>query len=135
MPSTRTRMMGVQIYKYEFEGFLQWGYNFYYTELSRRLVDPWKETDAGEAFAAGDAFSVYPLKDDVVPSLRLKVFKTALDDIRLLKLAEQKVGRAEVLAAIDRIAGMELTLNDYPIDEKFFEELYAYIFSVIDTPV
>jgi hypothetical protein len=60
------------------------------------------------------------------------VFKTALDDIRLLKLAEAKVGRDAVIAAIDRIAGTNLTLNDYPIDEKFFEELYAYIFSIIE---
>ncbi len=135
MPSTRTRMMGVQIYKYGFSGFLQWGYNFYYTQHSTRLVDPWKETDAGEAFAGGDSFSVYPYGDGVIPSLRLKVFKTALDDIRLLKLAEAKVGRDAVIAAIDSIAGMDLTLNEYPIDQKFFEELYAYIFSVIDAHV
>ncbi len=132
MPSARTRMIGVQIYKFDFQGFLHWGYNFYYTQHSTRLVDPWKETDAGEAFASGDAFSVYPYGDAVIPSLRLKVFKTALDDIRLLKLAEEKVGRDEVIAAIDRIAGMNITLRNYPIDEKFFEELYKYIFSVIE---
>jgi hypothetical protein len=132
MPSPRTRMIGVQIYKFDFEGFLHWGYNFYYTQHSTRLVDPWRETDAGEAFAGGDSFSVYPYGNDVVPSLRLKVFKTALDDIRLLKLAEQKVGREEVIRNIDRIAGMEITLRNYPITEKFFEELYEYIFSVIE---
>ncbi len=132
MPSPRTRMIGVQIYKFDFKGFLHWGYNFYYTQHSTRLVDPWKETDAGEAFAGGDSFSVYPYGDEVIPSLRLKVFKTALDDIRLLKLAEEKVGRDEVIAAIDRIAGMNITLRNYPIDEKFFEELYKYIFSVIE---
>ncbi|MBE6576981.1 MAG: DUF4091 domain-containing protein [Ruminococcaceae bacterium] len=132
MPSPRTRMIGVQIYKFDFQGFLHWGYNFYYTQHSTRLVDPWRETDAGEAFASGDAFSVYPYGDGVVPSLRLKVFKTALDDIRLLKLAEQKVGRDAVIEAIDRIAGRNITLRDYPITEKFFEQLYEYIFSVIE---
>ena len=67
-----------------------------------------------------------------IPTFYNRISKTALDDIRLLKLAEQKVGREEVIKAIDRIAGRDLTLRDYPIEEKFYEELYKYIFSVIE---
>ncbi len=131
MYSSRTRMMGVQLYKYDMQGFLQWGYNFYYSEQSIRKIDPWKETDGGEAFPSGDAFSVYPYGDGPIPSMRLKVFANALEDVRLLRLAEQKIGRETVLAEIDRIAGGTLTLTEYPTDERFFEELYKFIFKIL----
>ena len=40
MPAARTRILGVQLYLFQLEGFLQWGYNFYHTELSRRQNQP-----------------------------------------------------------------------------------------------
>jgi hypothetical protein len=128
MPSARTRMIGVQLYKYNIEGFLQWGYNFYYTQFSKRLVNPYTETDANQAFPGGDAFTVYPCGDGVTPSLRQKVFSNALEDIRLLRLLEQKLGRARVLEELERIAGMEITFSQYPTDERFFAELYRFAF-------
>ncbi len=131
MPSPRTRIIGVQMYKHKIEGFLHWGYNFYYSQLSRRLVDPYTETDAGEAFPSGDAFSVYPYRDGVISSLRQKVFANALDDIRLLELLEEKLGRERVLQELERIAGMEITFKSYPTDERFFEELYRFAFEVL----
>ena len=111
------------MYKYGIKGFLQWGYNFYYSQLSKRVIDPYRETDGGGAFPAGDPFSVYPYGDDVIPSLRLKVFKQALDDIRLLELWEDKIGRAEVVKRIETLAGMEITFKKYPKGEKIFEQI------------
>ncbi len=128
MPSARTRMIGVQLYKYAIEGFLQWGYNFYYTQLSKRLVNPYFETDSNAAFPSGDAFSVYPYRDGVTPSLRQKVFANALEDVRLLQLLEKKLGRARVIEEMERIAGMEITFSQYPRDERFFAELYRFAF-------
>lgn len=32
MPSGRNRITGVQLYKYNINGFLHWGYNFYFAE-------------------------------------------------------------------------------------------------------
>ena len=123
MPSYRNRIIGLQMYKYGIKGFLQWGYNFYYSQLSKRVIDPYRETDGGGAFPAGDPFSVYPYGDDVIPSLRLKVFKQALDDIRLLELWEDKIGRAEVVKRIETLAGMEITFKKYPKGEKIFEQI------------
>ena len=128
MPSSRNRIMGVLLYKYAVEGFLQWGYNFYYSSLSTRKIDPYCETDADMAFPSGDSFSVYPYKDGVIPSLRQKVFANALEDIRLLERLEEKIGRARVVAELDRLAGEPLTFVRYPIDERFFERLYQFIF-------
>lgn len=131
MPSSRTRIIGVQLYKYGIDGFLHWGYNFYYTALSKRLVDPWSETDAGQAFPSGDSFCVYPYGDTVIPSIRLKVFAKALEDIRLLHLLEEKIGRDGVISLIDRIAQTHLTFTNYPTDDLFFDRLYDSIFEIL----
>ena len=46
-------------------GFLQWGYNFYATQLSDYQVNPYEVTD-GEAFSpAGDCFQVYPGENEL----------------------------------------------------------------------
>ena len=128
MPSRRNRIIGVQMYKYNIAGFLHWGYNFYNTQYSKAKIDPFKVTDAGGAFPSGDSFSVYPYRDDVIPSLRLKVFKHALEDISLLKLLEDKIGRDEVIGLIDECAGIDITFKKYPTDDDFFTRLYKRVF-------
>lgn len=60
MPSRRNRIMGLLAYVYDLTGFLQWGFNFYFSQYSKRLIDPFACTDAGGAFPAGDPFMVYP---------------------------------------------------------------------------
>ena len=121
MPSARCRMIGTQMFKYDIAGFLQWGYNFYYTQLSkRRELDPYTENDAGGAFPAGDAFSVYPYKDGAIPSLRQKVFKEALNDHRLLSTLARVKGEAVAKALVDKIFGSDLTFKIYPIDEALY---------------
>lgn len=132
MPSARNRIIGTQIYKYNIEGFLHWGYNFYYTRHSIRKVDPFTETDAGEAFPSGDAFSVYPHRDGAIPSLRQKVFANALEDVRLLQLLESKIGRAETVALLDRVAEAPITFSDYPKSDTFFDRLYTEIFKALE---
>ena len=61
--SIRTRIIGYQMFKYDVKGFLHWGYNFYYTQLSKSLIDPYKVSDAGGKFPSGDSYVVYPAKD------------------------------------------------------------------------
>lgn len=131
MPSSRTRIIGVQMYKYRMQGFLQWGYNFYYTQLSQRMVNPFAETDADCSFPSGDAFSVYPYKDGAIPSLRQKVFGNALEDMRLLSLLEEKIGYDRVVELIERVAGMTVTFDEYPHDEQFFDKLYDAVFEAL----
>lgn len=129
MPSYRNRILGVQMYKANLRGFLHWGYNFYYTRLSKGVVDPYKETACGCEFVSGDAYSVYPYKDGVTPSLRMKVFYDALQDMRLLYLVEEKLGRDAVIAELDRLCGAPLTFKEYPRDARFFDQLETFIFS------
>lgn len=128
MPSARNRIIGVQLYKYGIKGFLHWGYNFYNSRYSRYKIDPYRVTDAAAGFPSGDAFSVYPYENGVIPSLRIKVFKNALEDMRLLQLLEKKIGRDAVNCGLDRVAGMEISFRSYPKDEGFFARLYDFIF-------
>ncbi len=128
MPSARTRIIGVQMFKYGIEGFLQWGYNFYYGEHSTCKIDPCAVTDGHCTWPGGDPFSVYPHGDDVIPSLRQKVFSNALEDMRLLALLEEKLGHEAAVAELERVAGMTITFSQYPHNDEFFEDLYQMIF-------
>lgn len=119
-PSLRNRILGTLLYQYDCDGFLQWGYNFYYTQLSRRPVDPFQETDAGGAFPAGDAFVVYPGENgEPLPSLRQKVFYDGIQDIAALRALEAKTSRAHALDVIREELG-EIDFTHYPMDNARF---------------
>lgn len=131
MPSSRNRIIAYQLYKYDIEGFLQWGYNFYYTQFSRSVINPFNVTDAGNAFPAGDAFSVYPGKDKAIESIRLKVFKEALQDISAMKLLEKYMSKDEIVKMFEKEAGMEIEFKNYPRGDKFILNTRERINSLI----
>ncbi len=123
MPSSRNRILGLQLYKFNIEGFLHWGYNFWYTQFSARPVDPYKVTDAGYAFPSGDAFCVYPGENGPVPSLRLKVFREALQDMQAAKLLESLIGREKVLEIIEEHVDGKISFDSYPRDAAWLLEV------------
>ncbi len=123
MPSYRNRAIGIQMYKYGIEGFLQWGYNFYYSKLGLYEINPYVTTSTDGLYSSGDAFSVYPGKDGAIPSIRAFVFREALEDIRLCTLLEKKIGKEAVVKLIEDEAGMEITFKSYPKDIEFFPRL------------
>jgi hypothetical protein len=135
MPSYRNRVIGIQLYKYQIEGFLQWGYNFYYSQLSRSVIDPFATTDAKNAFPSGDAFSVYPGQKDVIESLRIKVFKEALQDIRALRLLENYMSHDEIVTMIEQYTNCELRFDSYPKGEALFIGLREKINGLIKANV
>ncbi len=117
MPSGRNRITGFQLYKYGINGYLHWGYNFYYSQLSRRKINPFNDTCADEAFPGGDSFSVYPGENGPLDSIRSEVFYEAIQDISACKLLEKYIGRDEVLKIIEQ--DEEITWNSYSrIDSK-----------------
>ena len=123
MPSYRNRAIGIQMYKYGIEGFLQWGYNFYYSKLGLYEINPYLTTSTDGLYSSGDAFSVYPGRDGAIPSMRAFVFREALEDILLCRLLEKKIGKAAVVKLIEDEAGMEITFKSYPKDVDFFPRL------------
>ncbi len=108
----RTRIMGLQLYKYNIKGFLHWGYNFYNSRYSKRKINPFMVTDADEEFPAGDSFSVYPGEDGPYESLRSEAFFMGLQDERACKALETVIGREETIKVIEENG--EITLTKYP---------------------
>ncbi|MDG0812648.1 DUF4091 domain-containing protein [Cohnella rhizosphaerae] len=118
MPSARSRVLGLQLYKFGIKGFLHWGFNFWYEQYSKRPIRPFEVTDAGGAFPSGDAFLVYPGNegDGPVESIRLKVVREALQDQRALQLLERLTGRDAAIALVERDLDEPLTFAAYPRD-------------------
>lgn len=130
MPSARTRVLGIQLYKFGLKGFFHWGYNFYFAGRSRKFINPFLVTDACGAFPSGDAFIVYP-GDDGKPwkSLRLLVLNEGFQDMRAFELAESLVGKEEVLKLID--AKENITFRKYPKGIDFITELREKVNNII----
>jgi hypothetical protein len=119
MPSARNRIIGLQLYKFNIVGFLQWGHNFWYSHQSRYPIDPFRVADGGFWVPAGDAYSVYPGEDGPIESIRLDVFYDALQDLRALNLLEQYIGKEETIKLLEKDMGKPLTFDEYPKDAQW----------------
>ena len=133
MPSARCRVLGTLFYLYDIKGFLQWGYNFWYSQYSVREIDPYAESDAGGAFPSGDAYQVYPAPDGTAyASLRLKVFRDALQDLRLMQQLEALTDRKTVEKIIFKGSKVKkFTFSEYPTDGAWYEDLHTRLTEAI----
>lgn len=120
MPSSRNRVLGIQLYKLNLKGFLHWGYNFWYAQFSKYAINPFQVTDAGGGFPAGDPFLVYPGEEGPIESIRLEVLTEALQDLRALELLEQKIGRKQVIAMLEEGLEEEISLHTYPRETEWY---------------
>ena len=127
MPSCRTRILGVLIYKYDIKGFLHWGFNFYNSVVSYYKVNPYVTTSCDGRLPSGDPFIVYPAKDGAYPSIRGKVTYDAIGDMDLCRTLEEYIGRDEVIKMIDAVAGMDVRFDCYPLDSDFLPNLRATV--------
>ncbi len=133
MPSYRTRILGMMLYRAEVAGYLHWGYNFYNSALSlEKNLDPYAVNDAGGAFPPGDAFIVYPTADGVLSSLRYETVRDGYQDYRALMLLASAVGKPRVFSMLDDFGVRNF--NEYPDAPacfiKFRETIYHEIESV-----
>lgn len=120
MPSARNRIIGMQLYKFKMDGFLHWGYNFWYSQFSRKALDPFRVTDADYGFPAGDAYLVYPGEDGYpVDSMRLKVLYEGFQDLRALSLLETLIGREKTISILEEDLTDPLTFIHYPKHDEW----------------
>ena len=120
MPSSRNRILGTLLYKYDAQGFLHWGHNFWYTQYSKKAINPYEITDAGNAFPSGDSFVVYPGEGGKpLNSLRHLVFNDGFQDMRALRLLESLTSREYVLKFIEKDLFVPLTFRTYPHEESW----------------
>jgi hypothetical protein len=123
MPSSRTRMIGVQLYKFDIQGFLHWGYNHWYSQKSLKPINPYQVTDADLAFPSGDAFLVYPGKEGPVSSIRLAVLREAMQDIRALQLLEELAGKQETIRCLEEGMNEPITFRNYEESSSWMIEM------------
>lgn len=90
MPNARNRILGTQLYYYGIRGFLHWGYNFWYSRLSEKFLNPLLFPDMQMQFTGGTSFLVYPGENgEPIPSIRLCGFREAINDFRALQLLDR----------------------------------------------
>ena len=133
MPSARNRAIGHQLFASGVDGFLHWGFNFWYTWHALRRIDPFADTSAGGAFPSGDPFAVYPGPDGTPwPSLRHRVFAQAMWDHRAL----QAVRASQGSAAAQDIVDPDRTLRfDRPVlDPNHYYEARRRMTAALTTP-
>ena len=120
MTSSRNRILGALLYRYDIVGFLQWGFNFWYSVLSRFPVDVYADTSSDYAFPPGDGFQVYPGKDGKpVESIHHEVFFEGIQDLRALRLLESLIGREKIVKLLDKATPEgRMTMMDYPRGEE-----------------
>ncbi len=118
--SLRTRVIGYQLFKFDIKGFLHWGYNFYYTRLSKAVINPYEVSDAGKEFPSGDSYVVYPAEDGTANhSLRLKVFYDGLQDMAALNTLKKLTDKKTCLDIIEEGGKHSLTFRDYPHSDEW----------------
>ncbi|MGL4346152.1 MAG: DUF4091 domain-containing protein [Cellulosilyticaceae bacterium] len=127
MPSYRNRILATQLFKYDIEGFLHWGYNFWNVQFSKYAIDPFKVTDAGGAFPSGDAFLVYPGEDGPITSIRMKVFHEALTDLRAMQYLASLTSKDYVLGLIEKDLKEAITFDKYPQSADYILQLRSQI--------
>lgn len=102
LPAARHRAIGTHLFLHNAAGFLHWGYNFYYTQLSTRLINPFQDTCSGGQFLAGEAFLVYPGESgEPLESTRAHVFMQAMSDHRAMQMLRALAGKDAVRAIVD----------------------------------
>lgn len=132
MPGQRTRVIGEQFYKFDIKGFLQWGFNFWYSQGSYHPVNPLTDTSGDYFVPAGDTLSVYPGQDGkALYSLHAVHFYEALQDLRALKLLESKIGRERVLALIEEGCAEPMTFARYPRTQEYLLTLREKVNSLL----
>ena len=110
--SAVNRSIGMQMYKYDIVGFLQWGFNFYNNQYSMAPINPYLDASGGNWVPAGDTYSVYPGAGGTpYPSLRLLVFEEAITDMRAMQLAESLTDHEAVVRAIEEAFGGEIRFD------------------------
>ena len=133
MPSARTRALGILMYYFNIKGFLQWGYNFYYSQNSRKLINPFCEASGIRAWPAGDPFLVYPGENGrPLSSIRGEVHRESLEDYRLLQLAEEKTGRNKIISLINEEFRGPLSFEHYPLENEYYYRLREKIAEILD---
>lgn len=115
LPSMRNRVFGILAYAEKIDGFLHWGFNFYFSQNSINWYhDVWKDPTGGSGFSGGGPFNVYPGEDGPVDSIHHEIFREGLQDLRACTLLEELAGKEAVMELLQKGLDTPLSLTSYP---------------------
>ena len=77
----------------------------------------------GMSFSWKRALGVSKIKQNISRATGIPMTRSGL---------EKKIGKANTVALIDRVANMDITFKKYPKDEEFFTELYKEIINELE---
>lgn len=104
-----TRSIGMQLYKYNIEGFLHWALCYYGAGDTDGYVEPYLDQNGSNWVPAGDTFLLYPAYNKApYESIRFMILRDAFQDIRAMQEAEKYYSHDEVVKAIEEEFGGEL---------------------------
>ena len=126
LPLIKTRILHWINFKYNEEGYLHWGFN-YWGHSRSPLVDVTPET----AWPGGDCFIIYPGYNKVYPSIRLCAMRDGIRDYDLLKMLEE-VDARKAKEICDRII---LGPDSYNLDIKHFYDTRKEILEILSRSV
>lgn len=112
LPLIKTRLLHWINYRYDIEGFLHWGYNFW-------RPHPWDNaSDVRGNLPGGDAWIVYPEKGGpgIVESIRYEAMRDGIEDHELLS----QLGEKDPEKAMELARRHILDFNRYNTDVKEF---------------
>ena len=112
MPGWRNRSLGMQLYKYDIKGFLQWGFNFFNNRHSGSAINPYLDLCGDDWVPAGDMNFVYPAQDGTpLECTRGVVFYEGLQDMMAMQLCEKYYSKDEIIANIEKIHGAPIVFD------------------------
>ena len=125
-PLAKIAMHGMLFYKWPLQGFLHWGYNYWYYLRTRKLINPFAIQDGlfyddHRGWVHGDSFWVYPGENGPIDSIRWEVFAESLQDYALLQTLNIP-REGNLLLAIK-------SFDHFPLTEKWRMHLRSKLFS------
>ncbi|MBZ4187336.1 DUF4091 domain-containing protein [Niabella beijingensis] len=122
-PLPKLRMSGWLFYHLKAQGFLHWGYNFWYKLDKEEAGDPFTEGSAYAypGIASGDPFAVYPGPDGPFDSIRWEVFAESLQDYAILQTAG--------ISPDDPLLAPLRTYEDFPKSEQWIRDALEKVLS------
>lgn len=128
MSGLQNRAVFWQTYQHNIDGFLYWS-PAHWVKSDSYKGDVWK--DGGEDYEHwGDGILLYPgcstkfayefRRIAPLPSIRLKIVRDGIEDYELLKMAEEKFGRAWVDERINKVTP---SLTEISVDDEGFDAI------------
>lgn len=115
-PLSKILMHGFLFYRWPFQGFLHWGYNYWYRSQTRTMIDVFHIQDGEKwpGWAYGDTTQVYPGENGPLDSIRWELFAEALQDYQLLQTLNMKRD--------DQLLQKLKSFEDFPKNSRWREQ-------------